>query len=370
MREITPQLTLELERHIGDQKVPRSDPFSVDRFSQLMRHIAQLAFANKDYLLFFRGQSRDYQNRARGSTFYPSIYRGDQVPKDEIKLRFARLANAEKQLIKLSNELDSISRREVQRRRYVRWSILQHYEVCATPLLDVTHTAQVACSFAQLDNDGDGAHVFVFGLPYIGNRIAINSEHEIINVRLLSICPPDALRPYFQDGYVVGTDDVTDDYDSKTELDFSRRLIAKFAIPNSDAFWDEGFSKVPKEVLYPVNDKMRDLCKRSVPEITPESGQTAIGNFLTAWIALETLIVQIASRSEDRIPTIVEAIKRLRRLERIDGEFERALHSLRQVRNRIVHGTSTLEPREVAHFTEIAAAAHEKLLPFKPEKLQ
>jgi hypothetical protein len=32
------------------------------------------------------------------------------------------------------------------------------------------------------------------------------------NVRLLSICPPDALRPCFQEGYLAGTGEVTTDY--------------------------------------------------------------------------------------------------------------------------------------------------------------
>ena len=62
-----------------------------------------------------------------------------------------------------------------------------------------------------------------FGLPYITNRISVNSEQDLVNVRLLSICPPDALRPYFQEGYLAGTDEVTTDYDSKDELDFTKR---------------------------------------------------------------------------------------------------------------------------------------------------
>jgi len=59
---------------------------------------------------------------------------------------------------------------------------------------------RVACSFATMDNENEFAYIFVFGLPYFTNRITINSEHDIINIRLLSICPPTALRPYFQEG--------------------------------------------------------------------------------------------------------------------------------------------------------------------------
>lgn len=70
------------------------------------------------------------------------------------------------------------------------------------------------------DNNEEFGYVYVFGFPYITNRISRNSEHDLINVRLLSICPPTALRPYFQEGYLAGTDEVTTNFDSKSELDF------------------------------------------------------------------------------------------------------------------------------------------------------
>ena len=114
----------------------------------------------------------------------------------------------------------------MRRRKYVQWSILQHYEVCATPLLDLTHSLLVACSFAFLSGASEPL-VLVFGLPFFTNRISINSEHDLVNVRLLSICPPEALRPYFQEGYLAGTDGVLAEFDSKTELDFANRLVAK-----------------------------------------------------------------------------------------------------------------------------------------------
>ncbi len=39
----------------------------------------------------------------------------------------------------------------------LRWAILQHYEVCRTPLLDVTQS--IAASFASMVN-GDERYVF------------------------------------------------------------------------------------------------------------------------------------------------------------------------------------------------------------------
>ena len=71
---------------------------------------------------------------------------------------------------------------EVRRRRCIQWSILQHYEVCPTPLLDLTHSLRVACSFAFLNSEDADPLVFVFGLPYITNRVSINSEQDLISL--------------------------------------------------------------------------------------------------------------------------------------------------------------------------------------------
>jgi hypothetical protein len=119
---------------------------------------------------------------------------------------------------------------------------------------------RVACSFATLGADGDHTCVYAFGLPYITHRISINSEQDLINVRLLRIRPPDALRPYFQEGYPAGTDEVTTDYESKGKLDFTRRLISKFQVPRNDAFWDGGFAPIPRSTLCSADDRLLALC--------------------------------------------------------------------------------------------------------------
>lgn len=223
---------------------------------------AKLAYLYKDHLLFFRGQDNDYKNKAGSSTFYPNIYRG-RLGEEELTNRFEVLDESSKKLVEVfkSEAIDGYT--EIRRKKYMQWSILQHYEVCDTPLLDFTHSVRVACSFAQLGNKTDRGYVYVFGFPYLTNRISRNSEHDLITIRLLSICPPDALRPYYQDGYLAGTEDITKDYwGDKMQLDFKRRLIAKFEIPIDDDFWGEGLSGIPEPVLYPTNDKIEELCKR------------------------------------------------------------------------------------------------------------
>ena len=313
-------------------------------YRQLMGHIAQLAYLNKDYLLFFRGQNDDYLNKAGSSTFYPSIYRDDYLESREVFYRFEILDQASRILADAFSDAKIDGYKEVKRKTYIRWSILQHYGVCDTPLLDFTHSVRVACSFAQLDNSNPQSYVYVFALPYITNRISINSEHDLVNVRLLSICPPDALRPYYQDGYLAGTEDVTAEYDRKTELDFKNRLIAKFRIPSGKNFWGRGFSNLPRSVLYPKNDKIERLCNELQIKLRDQLRPGEIGEFLEVWIELEALLKEAAQGYKARLFSVREAIQLLSRRGDLDKELTYELDRLRRFRNQLVHQSKAVEP--------------------------
>ncbi len=115
-----------------------------------MEHVARLSYLNRYHLAFFRGKDKDFQNKVGGSTLYPAIYRGDNLLQAELEVRFRKLESAGRTLVKLFEKHKIEGARDVSRKRYVQWSILQHYEVIPTPLLDVTHSLRVACSFAQL----------------------------------------------------------------------------------------------------------------------------------------------------------------------------------------------------------------------------
>ena len=349
MREITPVLTAELAEHVGSAGVGKSDGYPIATYRELVEHTARLAYLNKDHLLFFRGQSRDFQNRAGASTFYPSIYRVDNLRKDEVIQRFKILDRAANQLKNLFVRGQIEGHRDISRKRYVQWSLLQHYEVADTPLLDFTQSPRVACSFAMSPDGDDWAYAYVFGLPYVTNRISINSEQDTVLLRLLSISPPTALRPYFQEGYLAATADVTTDYDDKNELDFNHRLIAKFVIPNSQNFWGEGLRGLSAEELYPNEDAMKELCSQiridRLDEDDPGiSIDGSLGAFITAWAQLERLIMRLAQRDERRIVSLSEAIRRLRVQGRIEPWTFETLEEIRKFRNAAVHGHSRETP--------------------------
>lgn len=347
MREITPRLTPELETHRGGTPIWRATAFEVPTFRSLVEHVARLAYANPDELLFFRGQDKDYQSKAGGTTLYPAIYRGDSLATRELRHRFDLLDQAARLLVARFKDAKVDGHRELRQKRYVQWSILQHYEVVATPLLDLTQSLRVACSFAQLRSTDATCYVYVLGLPYLANRISINSEHDIVNVRLLSICPPAALRPYFQEGFLAGTADVTIEFDSKTEMDFRNRLIAKFAIPRAKAFWGAGFEQIPETALYPKGDTILDLCTNMRMELREELQPGDLGEFNKEWAGLEEYLLDDARRMTERNVSVREAIAALAKSGALNSEQSAQLEMLRKFRNMLVHQPKGVGPEAV-----------------------
>ncbi|MGD9092842.1 MAG: FRG domain-containing protein [Anaerolineales bacterium] len=236
-----------------------SDPIKVYSYRELVQIVARISYHNPDYSLFFRGQGIDYKLSSGASSFYPTIYRkqGVSLSKKELGGRFSKLDQCAAELIMdlNSNEVEGTSK--LNRFPELLWSILQHYGVCGTPLLDVTHSLRVAASFAFLDGDAK-AYLFIFALPYPQGTITYSVEGELLTIRLLSACPSDALRPHFQEGYLIGT------FPSRAEkknpqLDFGRRLIAKIELVK-ERFWDNEFPMFPRNALYPEDDYIEDIC--------------------------------------------------------------------------------------------------------------
>jgi len=350
MRPITGTLTKELNDILTHKEAAKADAFVVTSYSKLMDYISRLSYLNKDYLLFFRGQGADYTNKAGASSIYPSIYRGDRLSRDELDIRFEVLTGSSRRLVDVMQKEKPEGYLDVKRRKYIQWSILQHYEVCQTPLLDMTHSLRVACSFAFLSNSESDPYLYVFGLPYLTNRISVNSEHDIVNVRLLNICPPDALRPYYQEGYLVGTDDITTDFDSKDELDFNNRLIAKFRLKRGKSFWGMGFRQIPETLLYPKKDWFKEICS-SIRTDVEEYGVGAVnlGRFLQEWADLENRIMSAARKYQDRVFSFREATLVLYKKQLLPYDLQKQLDELRNLRNFAVHEPSRLGTQDLTN---------------------
>jgi FRG domain len=250
----------------------RKDPgLRVANYLELARLMAELQFLNRDHVLLFRGQSADYRNLQRNTTLKPSLFRGTgkaNPGQAELQRRFEMLDLAERLLVQEYGGASLLGRERVVRQRIVRWSILQHYEVCGTPLLDVTHSLRIAASFAS-HGANDEAYIFVVGVPSLGGGISASAEAGLQTVRLSSVCPPDALRPHLQEGYLLGEYPDIAAIDQKQlyrhyEVDFGRRLVAKFRF-DPKTFWKStAFPLVGKTALYPApkNDPLHAIAKR------------------------------------------------------------------------------------------------------------
>ena len=309
MRKITPELTEEILKQTTTETVAKDDAIEVLNYKELRKHIAQLSYANKDCILFYRGQKDDYRNQKSGkSTFYPTMYRGDRLDKDELKYRWEKLNKASEIFIKKLRSRYPSKTYIVKRKRIVQWSVLQHYEVTETPLIDVTQSLKVACSFAVLDNNNEYAYVYAFALPYYTNRISVNSEHYLTNVRLLSVAPPQALRPYYQEGFLIGEDEFSETYTNKDELDLNNRLAAKFKFKNTKEFWGDSEKALTREDLYPIDDEIEALCKEVSAELYEVIANRRNANisgeqyfaFMTGWIAIEKLLYEYLGGHNNR----------------------------------------------------------------------
>jgi len=358
MRHIIPTIPDKFTNQLGDPaKIASSNPLKIFSFRELVEVVARFAYHNKDCLLFFRGQSQDYLNKGGSSSFYPTIYRGDYLSHKEVRYKFDLLEGCSKALSQLFEDRKIDGYRDVKRRELIQWSILQHYEVCSTPLLDFTQSLRVACSFAYLNNNSDKAFVFMFGLPYLTNRISLNSEHDIVTIRLLSICPPEAYRPHFQEGYLAGTDEITYNYDKKSELDFNNRLIVKFELPHEKEFWGRNFHKIPKVSLYPRSDPIKKLCAQVSDMASRELRSGDLGDFLKIWSEIEEIVTTTARKDKHRYLSFRQGLNNLISRYQINKDLYYQLDRIRMFRNHVVHRPKYIEPDEILKFLQQAEEA-------------
>lgn len=252
--------SLKTDKKVANRDVRESKPFFVNTFRELVETVAKIAYKNRDYELFFRGQSQEYFNENHRTSILPSLYRN--YPHSvgfELLPKFTEALQEKEYKFAHDKTFDQFDE--------VKWAIIQHYDVCDTPLLDITRSLRVACSFASEKHNQTGI-VYVIGLPFINGSISFYIDEELINLRLLGICPPQALRPHFQEGFLAGTfptqmpkDNLVMPPREIEQFDFGRRLIAKFEIAEK-GFWDEDFTPIPHNALFPPEDEFASIARR------------------------------------------------------------------------------------------------------------
>lgn len=252
----------------------------VRNYVDLATKVAELQFRNRDFVLMFRGQNSDYKNRLGYTSLKPSLLRASKIGRvptqATVNKRFEKLVQAEAALVKEYKARGLLGRDRLERQRILRWAMIQHYEICPTPLLDVTQSLRIAASFASHDATGE-AFVFVLGIPNVSGAITASAEAGIQTVRLASVCPPIAVRPHVQEGYLLAEYPECATAEQKllyshAEMDFGRRLVAKFRF-EPEKFWEKSghFPLVGESALYPRASvdamcSLADAVRASLPD--------------------------------------------------------------------------------------------------------
>lgn len=240
-------------------KVRASEGYKVQTYRDLIKEVALVTINNRNYEMFYRGQSNDhlnnqgaiYKNRKQKSTVLPTICRPD-IKADGTPKYSVRIKTITERYRKLFALIEFINKKGQSRNRdeYLM-SLFQHYEILPTPLIDITQSLRVASTFALKKNNK--GYVYVFGLPYPNQSISYFIDTGIVLLKLQNVMNVDALRPRYQEGYLVGKFPFT--YHKTQYDDLANRMVAKFFIDNTEnKFWDDQFLPMPDEVLYPKND--------------------------------------------------------------------------------------------------------------------
>lgn len=243
-------------------RIRASDGYKVTTFRDLMDEVANVTISNRNYEMFYRGQSIDHKNntavyykdRTAKSTIYPTICRpekkDDGSPKYSIKK--SQIITRYEDLAKM---IDLVRGKRGSYFNEYYYSLFQHYDILPTPLIDITQSLRVAATFAL--RKSKTGFLYVFGLPYPNQSISYYSDLGIVLIKLQNILQTNAIRPRYQEGFLVGKYPIRP---TKTNGDdLANRMVAKFLVDNTKGdFWDKYFPPMPDEVLYPKNDKLEE----------------------------------------------------------------------------------------------------------------
>lgn len=254
-------------------KIRASDGYKITTFRQLMDEVANVTISNKTFEMFYRGQVNDYKNNQSiyfknnkpKSTIYPAICRPERKADGSLKYSIKK-SQVTKRYENLSNMIEIVKGERGSYFNEYYYSLFQHYDILPTPLIDITQSLRVAATFAL--RGSQTGYLFVFGLPYPNQSISYYSDLGIVLIKLQNIIQTNAIRPRYQEGFLVGKYPIRP---TKTNADdLSNRMVAKFLLDNTnDGFWDTHFLPMPEEVLYPKNDsvektllKAKDIFKK------------------------------------------------------------------------------------------------------------
>ncbi len=265
--------------------IAKQEIWKVLSFKELFKCVTFLATMNKRLVLYYRGQPENWD-------LLPTLFRDNWkcFDSDRISINsqnrqeyWNKLEDIGQQVCRLFDNrdlhLELPRKRGFHNTREIQWAVIQHYNLWPTPLIDVTSSLRAATTFAMDFQHGTKENprhsfLYVVGMPHTISSITFEYDHHITLVRLQSACPPTAMRPHYQDGFLVGYFPIYKKIEKcKPKSNLFRRLIAKFEIIDNGDFWDEDFPMFRKTALLPDNDPLLKAFKN-------EFGQQAQNSIL------------------------------------------------------------------------------------------
>ncbi len=268
----------------GIQLVGKDDGFPIKNYRELVERVSEIAYENTRLVLTYRGQGTDYRVKGNSnrSAIYPTIFRDSWknyiITSNNRPLYFQKLSKLVREMrpkvfkkIELNepeedDDISIINQIESRNYREQMWAIIQHYELFPTPMVDVTQSLQVACSFALDQNPQDFGYIYVFGLPGIGGSVSYSVDDEMCVARLQTVCPPKAIRAHFQEGLLISRFPSVQRRGDNWNL--SNRMLAKFKI-SKNGFWSDGFHALDRKTLLPDEDPFAGELKEVQMEVFP-----------------------------------------------------------------------------------------------------
>jgi len=249
-----------------------NDPLQASRYEELLEIVSFLSVMNKRQSLFFRGQGAHFEP-------VPAIFRQHWTSLSGIKhdLNPTALQSIWRYLTtRIPSIVDEVCSQFPMPRpatlkmfREAVWAIAQHYSLWPTPLIDVTPNLRVATSFA-LWTGGDEGNLYVVALPPSTNSVTYDADQHVVLARLQAVCPPEANRPHFQDGYLAdrfpfeGPTPNRVDHRPREVSNLRRRLVARIQLKNEKragvdepcrrSFWNSDFPPMSAASLTPPTE--------------------------------------------------------------------------------------------------------------------
>jgi hypothetical protein len=264
-----------------DPDTANQEVWQVSSFRKLLECIAFLGSMNKRLTLFYRGQTHDFDP-------LPTLFRntwkcfgsGEMF---EITSRnrmgyWNKLEEIGRRVYEIcaSTDFGLPRRRGFRNTREIQWTVIQHYGLWPTPLIDITNSLRVAATFAMGFQKGtpekpQHGFLYVVGMPNSTGSITFDIDQHIILARLHSACPPVAKRPHYQEGFLVGHFPIyTANENLMRQSKLIRRLVAKFELWDSGDFWDKDFPMFRATALLPTDDSLLERFHEKFGDQSPE----------------------------------------------------------------------------------------------------